>query len=168
MAKAAKKQSDRQAMLAKVHIAVKELGYSDETYRDILYTQFKARSAAGLTLDQLDQLIRFFVSKGWHNKISGKKPEGRRGTMRQLGKITALLAAKADQQRGPVPWNYALAILKRQCGVERFEWATSAQLQKVIASLEYDAKRKGYHRDVNYKTYADMPDKPLENGGSTT
>jgi phage gp16-like protein len=54
----------RRAMLAKVHIAKKDLGIDDEDYRDILQEQFGVRSAGALNDRELEQLVRWFQSKG--------------------------------------------------------------------------------------------------------
>ena len=144
----------RRALLAKVHIAVKELGYDDERYRDILHMQFNKKSASELNDAQLDELIKFFKKeKGWKSKKIGKKPAANRGTDNQMGKVTALLAAKGKHQGGPVPWNYAIAILKKLYGIDRLEWANKEHLQGLITALVQDAKRKGYHENVDYRAY---------------
>lgn len=54
-------------MLARVHIAKKELGLSGEEY-DAALERFGASSAADLEVDQLGELDRYFQSLGWQPK----------------------------------------------------------------------------------------------------
>jgi phage gp16-like protein len=59
-------------MLAKIHIAKKELGFDDETYRDILQTRYKKDSAAKLTRFEGEDLILHFKAQGWKVKRGAK------------------------------------------------------------------------------------------------
>jgi len=63
-----------------------------------------------------------------------------------MKKIEALLSEKGRVEGSYVPWDYAKAILQRQCGVERLEWASPEQLRGLIAALDKDARRKGRRR----------------------
>ena len=64
------------ADLAKIHIAKKELGLSDEAYRDILRARFgKSKdSAAKLTPGQAFSLLAHFKKCGWKPKGQGPLP----------------------------------------------------------------------------------------------
>jgi phage gp16-like protein len=64
-----------QKLLAKIHIAKKELGLDEETYRDALEGQTGKRSAAEMTNEQIAKCLRHFVSLGWipYAKVSGDK-----------------------------------------------------------------------------------------------
>lgn len=64
---------ERQGLLAKVHIAIKELGLDDETYRQILADRFSVTSSALLGRKELEKLVRHFESCGW-------VPQKKRGT----------------------------------------------------------------------------------------
>ena len=51
--------------LAKIHIAKKELGLDDATYRGILWDRYHLDTAADLTPGQAADLIALFRAKGW-------------------------------------------------------------------------------------------------------
>lgn len=154
------KSEQRKALLAKIHVAKKQLGLKEEEYRALLDGHFGATSAAHLEMTDLKRLVLvmqeygFKPSKGHARRGVSRKREipatlanddanlGREALMR---KIEAQLAEKGRAEGTDVPWAYAVGILKRQSGgVTRcFEHATPEQLRKVIAALAYDAKRKG-------------------------
>lgn len=58
----------RNAMLAKVHIAKKDMGLDDDIYRMILMDEFGVESAADLKDEELSRLIERFKSRGWRPK----------------------------------------------------------------------------------------------------
>ena len=152
------KSEQRKALLAKIHVAKKQLGLKEEEYRALLDGHFGAASAADLGLTDLKRLVLVMADYGF----KPSKGHARRGATRKktipatleqddlgreplMKKIEAQLAEKGRAEGTDVPWGYAVAILKRQSGgVTRcFEHATPEQLRKVIAALTYDAKRKG-------------------------
>jgi hypothetical protein len=55
-----------QKLLAKIHIAKKELALDDETYRQALQNLTGKRSAADLSNEQILKCIRHFKDLGWH------------------------------------------------------------------------------------------------------
>ena len=63
------------ALLAKVHIAKKELALSDETYRDILARVTGCQSSRDCSERQLEQLLDEFRRLGWKPK-AGKGGSG--------------------------------------------------------------------------------------------
>ncbi len=66
-------------LLAKIHIAKKELALDEETYREILNSQFGVRSSASLDNTKALRLIRYFEEKGWQPKSKPKKYDDQRG-----------------------------------------------------------------------------------------
>lgn len=67
--------SQRRGLLAKVHIAIKELGLDDNAYRVLLAQAFGVKSSKDLRLIELERLISHFESCGWvpRPKRGGKK-----------------------------------------------------------------------------------------------
>ncbi|EMG36273.1 Protein of unknown function (DUF1018) [Desulfocurvibacter africanus PCS] len=55
----------RRGLLAKVHIARKDLGLTEEEYRATLREMFGIESAAQLTEEQLGDLVEHFLHRGW-------------------------------------------------------------------------------------------------------
>ncbi|EGJ49028.1 gp16 family protein [Desulfocurvibacter africanus] len=147
--------TERRSLLAKIHVAKKQLGLSDDDYRTVLMEQFGQNSASYLTDGQLRKLVAHFRSLGWQDAPKARAKNdthGRPSTLdskrcdsrkRMMKKIEALLAEKGTDENGYIPWGYAASILKRQCGVERLEFASPEQLSGVIAALYRDAQRKG-------------------------
>jgi phage gp16-like protein len=60
--------SNRRAMLAKIHVARKQLGWDEPTYRDVLRRVTGADSAASLTAPQLDAVLTECRRLGWQAK----------------------------------------------------------------------------------------------------
>jgi len=120
--------------LAKIHVAKKQLGIDDDTYRDMLWTIARVRSAA-----DLDAAGRLAVLD--HLQSRGFKPRRKGRSTPAVDK--AALVSKIRAQLGDRPDAYADGMSRKMFGVERFEWCTPQQLWKIVAALNYDAKRKG-------------------------
>lgn len=115
------------AALAKIHIAKKELGLTDEAYRDMLHIHFQVASAKDLKPQQVVVLLNKFRAKGWRPKTNVKN--GRKGTAKSAN-FKEIVGPNAKQKRYILAlWNalgYDVAKLdarcKKQFSVERFEW----------------------------------------------
>lgn len=133
------KQTGRGKLIAIIHVAKKELGLDDDTYRDALFSVTGKRSAKDLNISELDKVIRDFEQKGFKHESKrsfGTKPDVANFKEPLIGKIEALLA---DKQRH---WNYAVTMAKNMFGKEKLEFCTKAELHRIAAALEYDAKRR--------------------------
>lgn len=127
---AKKKYSTKRAAIAKIHIAKKELGYDDDTYRDVLFYVTGERSCADMNIDQLSRVIAEFRRKGWQPKSEhGTKPRVAKQRQATLNKIEALLAD------GGKHWNYAKAMAKHMFDKEAIEFLTDEQLHKLMQAL---------------------------------
>ena len=82
--------SKRRAMLAKVHIARKDLALSEDSYRDVVQRIAGVPSAAGCTDAQLDALLAEFRRLGW--KVAHKRPLCRKPLVRKIYAIWADMA----------------------------------------------------------------------------
>lgn len=88
----AQRKIDRKK-LAVLHIAKKQLGLDDETYRDILEACAGVRSAADLDSAGFSEVVRHFESCGFvsrFNPVSGRRRHPDMATDRQIKKIYAL------------------------------------------------------------------------------
>lgn len=142
-----KKRPDRRrSELAQIHIARRDLGMDDATYRAMLISVVQTDSAKTLDEEGRRRVLDHLKSHGWRPtkpRRDSARPRilrGRGSRGRMLRKIEAFLA-EANR-----PWSYALAILKRQGGPDRLEWAVGGQLAGVIAALDRDAARHGRRR----------------------
>lgn len=130
------------AALAKIHIARKELGLSDESYRDLLHLHFKVESASLLTEQQAASLLDIFRRKGWKSKKSRQQPSQKR----REGRFIEIKPgpAAAQQRKVLALWNalgYDMDKLHTRCGrqfgVDRLEWLTEPEhLHVLITDLE--------------------------------
>lgn len=130
----------RSAELAKIHIAKKELGLDDDTYRDMLWNLCRVTSAADLSPAGRRDVIRHLESVGFKGKRKGRPANMDRGGSRaaQLGKIEALLTI------GGKSWAYADGIAKRICKVDKVAWVPDWELYKIITALTKHAKKEGW------------------------
>ena len=132
------KEVQRKKDLAKIHAMKKQLGFDDDTYRDMLEQVTSLRSAGKLNGVQRGKLIKHLYSLG-----AGKAKKSYPGrphntdSNAQMGKIEACLA------EAKLPWSYAAKIAKNQCGKEKLEFCNSTELSGVINALLTDAKRHG-------------------------
>lgn len=133
-----------QKNLAKIHIAKKDLALTDEAYRDILRNVCGKDSAAKLTDTQALRVLRHFEARGWKPKKQSSLPGMAIPTEGQSKKIQALwitLHKAGKIQNG----NDAalLAFVKRLTKIDRLEWCSGHDKDRVIEALKSWAKREG-------------------------
>ena len=135
------------ADLARIHIAKKELAFTDEAYRDLLRVNFRVESAKDLTDEQARSMIALFKAKGWAAKPTGKPP----GNNNKAPFITVRPGPAARQQRKVLAlWNalgYDMNKLhkrvKLQFGIDRFEWLDDGEaLHILITDLQRRLDRR--------------------------
>lgn len=131
----------RNLQLSKIHIAKKDLGLDDDTYRALLGRVAGVCSAKDLTARQIGHVLAEFTRLGWAStatKQTGRKaPTAAQDRKKLIGKIEAFLA---EAKR---TWTYADGMALRMFKVERVEWLDPQQLRKMVAALTYDARRHG-------------------------
>lgn len=124
--------------LSKIHIAKKDLGMDDDTYRAVLSRVAGVRSAKDLNPRQSAAILAEFARLGWKPaaKMAGRKPpDPAPDRAKLIGKIEAFLS---EAKRS---WAYVDGMALRMFKVERVEWLDPGQLHKLVAALTYDAKR---------------------------
>lgn len=133
-------KNTRTRQLARIHVLAKELGLDRAAYEAVLWTVAGVQSAAELDDHGRRSVIQHLVSRlghhGHQRRVAGRQPSStpQRPLLR---KIAAQLKA-ADR-----PWEYALALARRLAGKDRLEFCTDAELGKIVAALDYDARRHG-------------------------
>ena len=78
---------DRRVMIAKIHLAKKQLALAEESYRAILERITGLDSAGKMRVDQLDAVLREFARLGWR-----AKPATKRSAQPQIRMIHAVWA----------------------------------------------------------------------------
>jgi phage gp16-like protein len=112
--------------LAKIHIAIKELGLDDPTYRAILRDRFHQESAADLTNRQAEELLDLFRRKGWR-PISF----GQHGLIHVLWKRLAATGAVAHPEEEALA-----AFVEHVTGKDELRRLTVAEASRVIERLK--------------------------------
>jgi phage gp16-like protein len=141
--------SARNAQLAQIHIAKSQLGLADDTYRDMLWTVARVRSAAELDFAGRMRVLEHLRARGFRpappRKAAGPQEQAPKlDEGPQASKIRAMWIALAEagvvRDRSE---RALLAFVRRQTGVERMEWASMRQLDSVIEALKDWARRAG-------------------------
>ncbi len=137
----------RRALLAKVHVAKKQLQLADDDYRAVIYRVTGNISAGDCTEPQLALVVEEFARKGFDAKArpTGPRPADHPAarkaralwiSLHQLGAID-----NASEQ--------ALeAFARRQLKVDRLQWADQALTYRLIEALKAIAARHGWNIDL--------------------
>lgn len=139
--------ADRNADLAKIHIAKKQLNIDDDQYRDILWSLCRVRSSADITTsegrDKVLEHLRacgFKASKPTRQHKAEPEPDPdaphNLASSKQLQYIGGLL------RRHGRKWNYAQSMAKSMFKRDRITFCTPAELSKIIAALNIDGRRR--------------------------
>lgn len=130
----------RKAELAKIHIAKQQLGLDDDTYRVMLWTIARVSSSRDLDSFGRKRLLDHLRSRGFVGKSKpGTRFPGRPHNVAQSPQLRKVEALLADARR---PWSYADAMCVRMFRVDRVAFCDAQQLQKLIAALAIDQKRR--------------------------
>lgn len=146
----------RRSMLAKVHIAKKTLGLSDDDYVAVLIRVAGRESAGDCTAAELDKILKHFEAKGFSAKARPKGPRPAEHPSakkaRALWISLGLLGAVRD------PSERALeAFACRQLGCARMAWADQGRVYKLIEALKAMAERAGWSQSIEGLNAQAMP-----------
>jgi phage gp16-like protein len=136
----AKTQTDhRRAELAKIHIAKKDLGMTDDDYTAMLTAITGKTSAGDLNARQRREVLEHLAGLGFKNKRAGKRPFQGKAPMTKDGYLAKIEAMLTEAGR---PWAYVDAMGKHMFGIDRVRFCTGDQLRRIVAALVYDQKRR--------------------------
>lgn len=142
----------RRGMLAKVHLAAKELGLDDDTRRDVLERVTGHRSSADCTDAQLDLVLAEFRARGWRPKPGKAASAAARPAAPKAATSPIALKARAlwksldnlGALSGGGSERSLEAFAKRQLGVDRLQWADQSKASSLIDALKAWAEREGW------------------------
>jgi phage gp16-like protein len=121
----------RRAMLAKVHIARKELFRNEDDYRAVISRVTGQTSASTCTAAQLDDVLREFKRLGFKPKPAARI--SKRPNIRMIygvwNDLKPFVAAE-DKEKA------LRAFVQRQTGIDAPEFLDGAQANKVIEGLK--------------------------------
>lgn len=137
-------------LLAKIHIAKKDLGLEDDDYRTMLSRVVGTNTAKGLSDNQCLRVLEEFARLGWKPKVvQGGKRQGQKSTT--AASFPSAKKARALWislwQLGAVRNRSEIALsefAKRQLKCDHFAWADQGQVYKLIEALKAMAGRNGW------------------------
>lgn len=139
--------ASRRAMIAKVHLARKELGIAEEDYRAILQQLTGRSSCSAMSDAQLDTVIEDMKRRGWKQgaptaRRVADSPMAKKARALWLGLHQLGVVRNGSEQ--------ALeAFARRQLGCDRMQWADQGQAYRLIEALKAMAQRAGWDQDVS-------------------
>ena len=120
-------------LLAKIHIARKDMRLEEEDYRAILERLTGKRSAADLSVPQLEAVLDHLASLGWKPPVRPFKKSGKP----HVRKIYAIWKAMCGAGIPESPTREALhAFVLRQTKVANPEWLSPEQANQVTEGLK--------------------------------
>jgi hypothetical protein len=133
------------AALAKIHIARKELGLDEETYRAILQRLTGQASAAGLSAPALDSVLTEFKRLGWTPKPAVHADRAGSLSGPYARKFRALWLAAWNLAVIDDPSDAAItAFVRRQTGIDHDRWLRDGKdASRVIEALKAMLERGG-------------------------
>lgn len=137
-------QVKRKQLMAQIHIAKKDLGLDDESYRSILLRVARQESCKDMTTTQLVDVIKEMKRLGFQVKSSarsqqkhGKKPSVTHSKSSLISKIEAMIA---DLN---LSWDYVHGMAVKMFQIDRVQWLDDKQLYKLTQALAvYQRKQK--------------------------
>lgn len=131
--------STKKILMAKIHIAKKDLHLDDDTYRDVLWRVTGKRSCKDMTIAQLQDVVKDMEKSGFKPKAApkhGKKPSvvGKREPL--MSKIHAMLTDMG------LHWNYAHGMADSMFKIKRLQWLNDSQLYKLTQALSVHQQRE--------------------------
>ena len=139
----------RRAMEGKVHVAKKEMGIDEDTYRGMMMDVTGKASLTQLNDREVEQLVEHFKAKGWQAKP--KSPPKFAGSHSKGADHPTARKARALwislYQLGAIENASERALetfVKRQMGIDRLAWANQGQMDKVIEGLIAIGRRHGW------------------------
>ena len=137
--------SRRTRQLAQIHCLKRDLGLEDDDYRDVIWAIGRKRSAGELDDYGRLQLLQQLRGMLGRRKRAVRQRDGRypgrpnNTDVRRRREMTKIEALLTDAGRG---WEYAEALAKRICKRDRLEFCGPAELYKIVAALELEARRR--------------------------
>lgn len=127
----------RNAEIAQIHIAKSQLGLDDDTYRDVLWTVARVRSAKDLDWTGRKALLDHFKAKGWKPKPPKQAKASTPVHPGQDALVKSLWNELHEVGKVRDPSDAALgAWLKRNHWPERPEWLDYKQINQAIEGLK--------------------------------
>lgn len=132
-------KTSKRALIAKIHIGKKELGFDDDTYRDVLWRVTGKRSCSDMSIAELKAVIADMQKAGFKVKPAkkhGKKPDVTAHKKELIRKIEAMLADMS------LPWAYADGMAQNMFKVAKVQWLGEDKLRRLMQALAVYQRRQ--------------------------
>ena len=151
-------QQERRSLIAKVHVAKKEMALLEDDYRAMLIRVTGRASSADCTVAELRAMVEEMKSKGFQPKkagsSSGRPTQSNRGRPADhpfAAKARALWISLYHLNAIDNPSEQALeAFARRQLGCATMQWANQQQAYKLIEALKAIANRNGWKQRTDF------------------
>lgn len=125
----------RAQLIALIHVAKRDLGLSEDTYRQALTTATGLSSTKEMAADQLETVLEHFKKRGF--QIKPKAATRALADDAQSKKIRALWLEMHQQGIVKAPGEASLAAyVKRLTHVDALQWLSTDQASTVIETLK--------------------------------
>jgi phage gp16-like protein len=139
----------RRVMIAKLHVAKKQLNMADDDYREFLERGTGKRSAADLSHGELAAALAEMKRLGFTEAPKSARPAGKGSFTPAASKARAMLISLGLMGVIRDSSEKALeAFARRQLGVDKLAWADQAQVYKLIEALKAIANRNGWNQST--------------------
>ena len=127
----------RNAMLAKVHVARKQLDMDEAGYRELLQRAIGKASARDCTEAELERALGEFRRLGWKpvtTPAASGRGKSEKPHVRKIFALWGSLARTSAINDGSRP--ALVSFIERQTGVSHPDWLTAAQANSVTEALK--------------------------------
>jgi len=139
----------RRVMIAKIHVAKKELGFDDGDYRALLERVTGKASSAKMNAGEMGKVLDELARLGWAPGTSKKPGKPRPASHPAAKKARAMFLSLGLLGVIRNPSEAALeAFARRQLGCDKLQWADQSQVYKLIEAMKKIAARHGWDQDV--------------------
>lgn len=131
---------DRKRDLAKIHLAKKQLGLDDDTYRAMLWAVGRVRSSGDLDFAGRKSVLEHLQKRGFRPF----RPQARDGQSRKIRAVWLELksiGALRDASEGALA-----SYVERETGVKALQWLSTEQASVVIERLKAWKRRVSRER----------------------
>jgi hypothetical protein len=136
---------ERRVLIAKIHVAKKEMGLLDDDYRQMLLDVTSRASSAHCTVAELRAMVEAMKKKGFAPKKAAKPAADHPFAAKARALWISLYHLGAIDNPSEVALE-AFACRQLQC--VKMQWASQAQAYKLIEALKAIAQRNGWDQKV--------------------
>jgi phage gp16-like protein len=130
------------SLIAKIHIARKQLAMVDDEYRSLLEAETGLRSCAGMSQAQLASVLAALERRGFKPRSTARKSAPRPPHVRLVYALWGDLQSLGAVTRGPKGAPALRAFVNRQAQVAAPEFLTAQQAHSVVEALKSWIKRE--------------------------